>query len=1013
MSQVRASRRCRSASNISPSGNTFVSRAGVTAAPVFRRKVVPECISRVLKPLPLSAWTCGIMFSCSVPTMAATLTVSGSSTYDVSGNETYTSITVGSNPGDAGTINVTAGSTLTTGSASTTGTLLGHNATASGTLNVSGAGARFTDNGNTYIGEVGTGAINVSSGGALSTGSASSNTTYLGSQAGASGSVTVDGSGSTWTNTGTLSLGQGSAGTGTVQIQNGGSATINGAVNIDKGSVTVTGSGSTFTGNNNGGHLYSGSRLTVANGAALNFSSSNPSLGSFYVTGGSTLQISGTGSTMRVHDSASNAAWLTVESGGTASLTNGGYLSTDGAFIGGGNSTQAQMTVSGANTRWESTVRIYVGGLSGGTSSGNGKLTVSNGATVTSATGGVALDSGSSGTMILTGQGTTFSAAANSTLGYLGNFYVSYGGTGTVLVTDGALLNADHHISVATVAGSTGTLSIGAAQGATAAAPGVVTTPSIDFGAGTGKLVFNHTSTDYVFAPNITGAGSVGLYSGTTRFTGSLSGYTGTMTVDGGTLNVAGGQTLSLGGNYQQSAAGALKLGANSGELSVAGTATFAAGSGLNVDVAGANTLAAGETLPNVISAGTLSAGTFKLSDNSALFDFTATVNGNAIDLNVHKVGSVVASVDSTGLSSGAGAARVLDGFVASGTSGNDVANVVTGLGRLPTQREVSNAVAQTLPLLVTGTTEVAIDMLQATSQVIQARQAGLVGLSSGDSLPVSKGFWVKPVGSWAQQGDRNGVSGYSAGSFGLVSGIDGDVGGNTRLGFALSYMNSKVDGRNTASGNHAKIDAYQAIFYGSHTLDSMSAVEVNWQADLGINRNRGRRDISFMDRTARSKYDSYTAHIGLGIARAVRLGRATAIIPSLRADYSYIREQGYTETGAGALNLRVAGSDGQELIVMTKAHLSQALSDRTRLVASAGVGGDLLNHRNSLTASYTGGGTAFVTRGMKRSPWVAQAGIGVTVRASERTQVSARYDVQSRSAFLGQTASVKVRWLF
>ena len=113
------------------------------------------------------------MFSCSVPAVAATLTVSGTSPHNVSGNETYSLVTVGSNAGDASTINVNAGNTLTTGSSSTTGTLLGHNATATGTLNVSGTGAKFTDKGNTYIGELGTGAINISSGGSVSTGSVS------------------------------------------------------------------------------------------------------------------------------------------------------------------------------------------------------------------------------------------------------------------------------------------------------------------------------------------------------------------------------------------------------------------------------------------------------------------------------------------------------------------------------------------------------------------------------------------------------------------------------------------------------------------------------------------------------------------------------------------------------------------------------------------------------------------------------------------------------------------------
>lgn len=53
------------------------------------------------------------------------------------------------------------------------------------------------------------------------------------------------------------------------------------------------------------------------------------------------------------------------------------------------------------------------------------------------------------------------------------------------------------------------------------------------------------------------------------------------------------------------------------------------------------------------------------------------------------------------------------------------------------------------------------------------------------------------------------------------------------------------------------------------------------------------------------------------------------------------------------------------------------------------------------------------MTKGMKRSPWVAQAGMGVAFKASERTQITARYDVETRSDFLGQTASVKFRWMF
>ena len=92
----------------------------------------------------------------------------------------------------------------------------------------------------------------------------------------------------------------------------------------------------------------------------------------------------------------------------------------------------------------------------------------------------------------------------------------------------------------------------------------MLTVPSVAFGAGTGTINFNHTSTDYVFAPAISGNGTVNALAGTTIFTGANS-YSGATNVDAGTLRagalntfssnspvaVAGGGTLDLNGFNQ------------------------------------------------------------------------------------------------------------------------------------------------------------------------------------------------------------------------------------------------------------------------------------------------------------------------------------------------------------------------------------------------------------------------------------------------------------------------------
>lgn len=613
-------------------------------------------------------------------------------------------------------------------------------------------------------------------------------------------------------------------------------------------------------------------------------------------------------------------------------------------------------------------------------------------------------------------------------------------GSGTLTLNKGATLIAPT-LTIAANATSTGVLNIGSAKGETAVAGGNFDVDSLVFGGGIGNgdgtLVFNHTDDNLQFRSEIVGQGKIELYSGTTRFTANntLRYFAGEMNVHGGVLAIDAGDTLQLSSpaavshaSYTQLADATLRLGVagmeSYGRLSVMGSATFAKDTGLDINVKGAPSLTNGGTLSSVISADLLDASSFTMTDNSELYDFVYDIDGNVVNLKIvtkgsdgdsesHSGNGVLNSVNSQGFTPGRGAARVLDGFVNSGITGTDIENVTTALGQLSTQQQVSNAVAQTLPLLVNGTTGLAANAMRGTNRVIQSRQASNRGLSSGDAFLTDKAFWLKPVGSWSRQQSRNGVSGYDAESYGFVGGIDGEVTPNSRLGFAVSYMKTDVDGKNTASGNRADIDAYQLIAYGSHDLTQFADVEVNWQADVGLNKNDSKRYIGFMNRLATADYDSYTAHVGAGIGKRFQLTEQSLIMPSLRADYAYIQDESYTEKGAGALSLDVDSIDAEELILMAQIEANHQWRDRTSLSTTLGVGYDLINDNNSLTASYTGGGAAFTTEGMDPSPWLARAGVAATISMTDMTELTASYDLEGREDFLNQTASVKMRWRF
>ena len=104
-----------------------------------------------------------------------------------------------------------------------------------------------------------------------------------------------------------------------------------------------------------------------------------------------------------------------------------------------------------------------------------------------------------------------------------------------------------------------GTLNIGAGAGNPAAAPGTLTAPSVAFGAGTGTINFNHTSANYVFAPAISGNGTVNVLAGTTTLTAANT-YSGPTNVNAGTLRAGATNTFSPNSPVTVASGGTLDL---------------------------------------------------------------------------------------------------------------------------------------------------------------------------------------------------------------------------------------------------------------------------------------------------------------------------------------------------------------------------------------------------------------------------------------------------------------------
>ena len=393
----------------------------------------------------------------------------------------------------------------------------------------------------------------------------------------------ISGNGTLTVNGGTLSaatswtyVGASGSGTGTMLVENDGQATTSGATigggafaNTGGGSATVTGTGSTW---NAGSYLYldntaGGTGLSVTQGGHLTDGLSY--IGDSSPSGvNNNVAVSGTGSQWVSQSDLLvgyyNYGFGAGNSTGSVTISSGGMVSSAVVFIGtvpdGSAGHVDTITVDGVGSSLQSSGSIYVGYL------GTGNLTISGGATAADVTGVIGysgtspgtyfldtnnVGSSSVGTVTVTGAGSTWTNTGSVIVGDNspgnGAGYGSNGtgtSTGTVTISAGGEVTSANAIKVAVNAGATGTINIGAAAGQTALAPGTISAPAIVFGSGDGSIVFNHTSTNYVFGIPIQGAGSLDVENGTTVLTASNT-YTGTTTINGGTLDVEGGITSS------------------------------------------------------------------------------------------------------------------------------------------------------------------------------------------------------------------------------------------------------------------------------------------------------------------------------------------------------------------------------------------------------------------------------------------------------------------------------------
>ena len=143
-------------------------------------------------------------------------------------------------------------------------------------------------------------------------------------------------------------------------------------------------------------------------------------------------------------------------------------------------------------------------------------------------------------------------------------------------------------------------------------------------------------------------------------------------------------------------------------------------------------------------------------------------------------------------------------------------------------------------------------------------------------------------------------------------------------------------------------------------------------------------------------------------------MSTATRFTPSLRADYTWIKDEAYREKGAQDLDLSAKSRSTDQFILGVDGKLSHDLTQQVSVSGNLGVGYDFLASRDSISTSFAGApGASFTTYSGDPQRWLVRGGTGLNYQVNGQLQLGVRYDVEKRTDYLNQTASAEARWAF
>jgi outer membrane autotransporter protein len=291
------------------------------------------------------------------------------------------------------------------------------------------------------------------------------------------------------------------------------------------------------------------------------------------------------------------------------------------------------------------------------------------------------------------------------------------------------------------------------------------------------------------------------------------------------------------------------------------------------------------------------------------------------------------------------------------------------------------------------------------------AAMTGKSGVATGEQAN-GVGVWFEGIGVKGNQERRDNVDGYNTNAYGFALGGDKALDNDIRVGAALSYANSAVKSDGINAGNNTNFDTYQATLYGSKLMGSWF---LNATLGLGMHQYQSKRVVFNNAVLGASDAWQYSGKVDAGYP--FQVGSAT-LTPVGSLAYSRLSQDGYTESGVGALNVASNDIDSFKSGLGAKAMIPLASAGGFK---AALLGRAIWNHefgdvQQDTTANFVGVNTRFTTNGVNVARDGLNLGASILLSSSKKDLVqnlSVSYDADVREQYLNHTARLQARFDF